>query len=328
MPNIRIDPLDPFQIPDGNLRRLHKLLAAGHAESNAKEPYRTLADTIAFLRYPPESERRMYWLAATGGDPAAFAQLTLPPGSPVAHAVVLVAPGARRRGLGRRELDAVCVEARARGYDRVSGQHATFAGARFAAAVGATDTRRDVRAVLDLAQADLHFEPIAGYRLETWRGAAPDELIESYVCTRRAINDAPGTTDADREHWDAGLVRDLERTLERRGRQIQVTAALTPQNQVVAFTELRVSPAPAAVATTEDTAVLPDHRSRGLARSVKVESLRQLAGRRPDIVMVATTNGEDNTAMRRINAQVGFRPVATHTSCVLPVAGFAGVATG
>jgi mycothiol synthase len=327
MPNIRIDPVDPFQIPDRKLRRLHELLAAGHAESNAEEPYRPPADTIAFLRYPPESEPRMYWLAAIGGDPAGFAELTLPPGSPVAHAVVLVAPDARRRGLGRRLLGAVCVEARARGYDGVSGRHATCAGARFAAAVGATDTRRDVRAVLDLARADLHFDPIAGYRLETWRGAAPDELIESYVCARRAINDEPGATDADREHWDPGRVRDLERTLERRGRQIQVTAALTPRDQVVAFTELRVSPAPAVVATTEDTAVLADHRRRGLARFVKVESLRQLAGHRPDIAMVATTNGEDNTAMRRINAQVGFRPVATHTSCVLPVEGFARVAT-
>jgi GNAT superfamily N-acetyltransferase len=136
---------------------------------------------------------------------------------------------------------------------------------------------------------------------------------------RAAVNDAPHSFDHERAVWDTALVRDFEASVGRRGRDIRVTIALDAQNEVVAFTELRVSRAANAVAGTEDTAVVAEHRRRGLARWVKLESLLQLQRDRPDVRLVGTMNAENNNAMRSLNDALGFSPVAVYTTCVLEI---------
>jgi GNAT superfamily N-acetyltransferase len=117
--------------------------------------------------------------------------------------------------------------------------------------------------------------------------------------------------------WDAARVRDLEAALERRDREVRVTVALDEHDEVVAFTELRVSRTLGATATTEDTAVVRGHRRKGLGRWVKLESLRRLQDDRPDVTQVTTVNAEENEAMRGLNEALGFSPVAVWTNCVL-----------
>ena len=109
--------------------------------------------------------------------------------------------------------------------------------------------------------------------------------------------------------------------MERRGRDIRVTVALDAKGEVAASTELRVSRTPGAIAGTEDTAVVAEHRRRGLARWVKVASLLQLQRDRPDVSLVTTTNAEENNAIRSLNHALGFSPVAVYTSCVLQMQG-------
>jgi hypothetical protein len=112
-------------------------------------------------------------------------------------------------------------------------------------------------------------------------------------------------------------VRELERAVEQRQRDIRVTVALDGGGSVVAFAELRVSRSPGAVAGTEDTAVVAEHRRRGLARWVKMDSLQQLQRDRPDVSLVTTTNDEKNEAMLALNQALGFEPVAVYTTAVL-----------
>jgi hypothetical protein len=50
---------------------------------------------------------------------------------------------------------------------------------------------------------------------------------------------------------------------------------------------------------------------------VKVESLRRLRARRPDVERVATQNAADNEAMVSLNLALGFVPVLTLTSAVV-----------
>ena len=183
--------------------------------------------------------------------------------------------------------------------------------------MGASDTRRWIQSHLSLADADLQVEPVQGYRLQSWSGAAPESLVVSYARVREAINDAPSTTEEDWAPWDVSRVRDQERWIELRGREMRVTVALAGVGDVAAFTELRVSRADGAVADTQDTAVVRSHRGKGLARWVKAESLRLLAADRPDVALVGTTNAEENAAMRHVNELLGFVPVAAHTTCVL-----------
>ena len=200
------------------------------------------------------------------------------------------------------------------------GTHATAPGALFAARTGAVDKRREIRSLLKLPLPDdLATRPVSGYTVRSWVGATPQALLESFAHAREAINDAPRASEEERAAWSAARVRELEAIVERRGREARVTVGLDARGSVVAFTELRLSTAPGAKAGTEDTAVLAQHRRRGLGRWVKVESLRRLQHDRPDVGLVTTTNAEENVAMLALNRSLGFEPVTAYTSCVLDV---------
>lgn len=310
--------LDPSELPE----ELHDLMAVCHGEENAEEPYRSRADTEAYLRNPPESEARDCWIAESRGECVGFAQLGVLRESPSGYVEILVRPDARRRGHGTALLETVRRQAQARGTRALVGGHATESGSRFAAAVGAVDSERMIRSVLRLPLVeDMRARPVDGYTVQTWIGAAPEHLLASYAAARNAIVDAPRPAGDEPVVWDAALVRDLEASVERRNRDMRVTVAVDELGEVVAFTELRVTRAAGATAGTEDTAVVGSHRRRGLGRWVKLESLLRLQDDRPDVRLVGTMNAEENRAMLELNRAVGFSPVTVYTSSVLQLAG-------
>jgi mycothiol synthase len=319
-PSWLIARFDPVVASDGVFERVHTIRTHCHVEANPVEPFMSVADLAAFLRYPPASEPRRYWLAFNRDEIVGFAQLAPVVGSPVAEASILVLPEWRRRGVGAALLAAVTSEARVAGWTTLTGSYATDAGESFAARVGAAAAGRDVRSVLFLAQAEVETFAVPGYRLRSWSGSAPDDLVESFAEAREAINDAPAAADDEWHAWDVEKVRDLERVIALRGRQIRVTVAIDDASNVVAYTELRVSKHRGAVASTEDTAVRAAHRGHGLALSVKSEALRRLRNERADVEVVGTTNAETNSAMLAINRRLGFKAVAAFTRCALPLA--------
>jgi mycothiol synthase len=301
-----------------DLDRVYDLLRLNHVEESPAEPYRTRAETEAFLRNPPASDLREHWVAEDATGVVGFAQLAGARDSPSVRVEVQVHPDARGRGNGTRLLESTVAAARRRGPREVIGVHATEAGSRFAARAGATDSQREVRSLLRLP-AEGSAPPVAGYELESWVGAAPERLLESFARAREAINDAPFAGE-DVAVWDPGRVRDLEAALERRERDARVTVALDARDEVAAFTELRISRAGSTVAVTEDTAVVAEHRRRGLGRWIKLESLQRLHAERPDVEVVTTVNAEQNEAMLRLNRSLGFEPVSVQTTCVLGLA--------
>ena len=212
-------------------------------------------------------------------------------------------------------------EARRLGCRELAGHHATPAGAAFAAAAGASDTRTDVRSLLDLPGAALDAPAVDGYRLLSWIGAAPERLLAGYAVARNAINDAPASNELEQHVWTEETVRDEEAMLEQRGRQLRITVALDPGENVAAFTELRISPEPGAVASTEDTATVAAHRGRGLAGWVKAESLRRLRADRPDVRLVTTTNAAGNEPILALNRRLGFERVAVATTASVALEG-------
>ncbi len=309
--------LHPTSATDARFEQVHEVLAACHAETARREPYRTAADTRAYLRHPPAGDDRRQWIGLLDGVAAGVAQLSSLRGSQAGSLQIHVRPDARRRGIARSLLEAVIAHAHDAGLESLSGHHATPAGERLAARAGFVDGRRYVRSALDLDAAHLVSEPVTGYSLRRWEGAAPSELLESYAVVREAINDEPGSTDDDWEPFDAARVRELEAAVTRRGKQIRVTAALDAAGDVAAFTELRVGTEAGPLASIEDTAVLPAHRRRGLGRWVKTDSLASLRAARPDVSLVATTNAEQNAAIRAVNATLGFEVERISTTCVL-----------
>jgi mycothiol synthase len=187
--------LDPHSATGERLQQLHDVLAACHAETAVREPYRAAADTRAYLQHSPDTDARSQWVAGCDGVVAGVAQLSSLRGSEVGYVQVHVHPDARGRGLGRSLLAAATAQAREAGLGSLIGHHTTPAGSRFAARAGFVDVRRDVRSAVAPAEAALVAQPVSGYALRNWAGAAPDELLESYAVAREAINDAPGATD-------------------------------------------------------------------------------------------------------------------------------------
>jgi mycothiol synthase len=280
-------------------------------------PYRDEAETAAYLRHPPSFERRPLWIA---GDVEGFARLGIIDGSRSAWLELAVAQPSRRRGIGRALLDAAAAEARRHECTAVAGRHVIAAGAAFARSAGAEDVRRDITSVLELRAARLDAVPVGGYRVESWLGAAPADLLESYTAARNAINDAPPSSADENYEWTVEMVRGEEEMLAQRGRELRVTVALDARGAVAAFTELRVSPVPGTVASTEDTATVAAHRGRGLASWVKTESLNRLRSERPKVELVTTTNASENEAILAVNRRLGFAQaaVATTASLALP----------
>jgi GNAT superfamily N-acetyltransferase len=230
---------------------------------------------------------------------------------------LMVAPEKRRNGIGAELLDAVLARCRELGVTVLNGEHATEGGAAFAAKAGAKAGKRIVRSMADLRAAPFP-EPVVpdGWRLETWLGRVPDEHLDALVEVRRAMDDAPADDELEIPTMGAEEVRASEESLRRRGREMRLTVAIRGDGTIGAFTELRVSEG-ATNAFTDDTGTLAEHRGQGLAKAVKVESLRRLVADHPQVTVVTTSNAEENGAMRHINALAGFRPTVTVTSATL-----------
>ena len=300
--------IDPRSAPDEELLAIHRIEEACAYE----RPFRSPELSLAYYRIWSDGDRR-WWLA---GDAGAAALMMVPPSFNQAH--VLVRPEHRRRGIGTALLAEVVRWARAQGAGSFFAHHYDEAGAAFARRVGAVDDQRDVHAELRLREAELPEPSLPeGWRLQSWSGASPDELVESYARARAAIDDAPTPGEMAMDPIDVAWVRQMEATAVARGRESRVTVAVDAGSLVGAFTDLRVSAPPCPVATTDDTATIAEARRRGLAYAVKLDALRCLRDERPDVEVVRTVNAEHNHAMRAVNTKLGFVPTAYLTTSVL-----------
>ena len=316
-----IEPFDPTNAADPLLSRIYELLVGWRRSVAPDEPHDDHDTVVGALRHPPASEPSWHWLAhdALRLDPAGYASLRVRPGSSTGYVRLVVAPECRRRGLGTGLLVAVRAQAATCGCPTLTGIHGDDDATKaFAAAVGAVPGSRTVRSVLRLPPA-VPPSPVDGFALRSWIGPTPDDLLSSFARVRDALNDAPRDDGVDRERWTPARLRDLERAAGEQGDQARVTAVLDTAAEVVAFNEMRVAPQLGTVARTTDTAVDPAHRRRGLAVWVKAESLRLLVHDRPDIKLVTTSNSAGNAAILAVNRRLGFRPVATWASAVLPL---------
>jgi GNAT superfamily N-acetyltransferase len=305
--------LDAARAADDELLALHAL---EEACAPPGEPFRPAELSLAFYRHWPAGDVRRRWLVDVEGGPAGAAALMMH-GPAFVYVEILVHPEQRRRGTGSALLEKLCDAAREHGAHSFFGHHWSAAGAAFAAHVGARDDQRDVRALLDLRSADLP-DPVvpAGWRLFSWVGAAPEELVESFARARDAMNDAPAPDGVQSWTTTVDDIRRIEEASALRGREVRVTVALDERDEIAAFTDLRATPGSTAAAT-DDTAVVAAARGLGLARAVKVESLRRLRAERPEVETVSTMNAEHNAAMRHINTSIGFVPTSTLTTAVL-----------
>ena len=305
---MRIEEIEARTAPDEVLARFHALELACRDDFGHGEPPRSRDEVIAFLRHQPSSHTSCHWLA-DGGCVALYVH-----GPTAAFVHLLVDPARRRQGIGSALLARVLDRCRELGVTALHGRYATEAGAAFAGARGFVDGQRIVRSLLDLHRAELPEPHVPEeWRVVTWLGRVPDEHLAAYVRARAAMDDAPDPEGMEFPTSSAETVRASEESLARRDREMRLTVAIHRTGEVGAFTELRVS-AGSTLAFTDDTATVAEHRRNGLARAVKLESLRRLREDHPELEVVTTQNAEENTVMRRLNESLGFRPTVVETA--------------
>jgi GNAT superfamily N-acetyltransferase len=303
-----IDEVDARAASDETLARFHALELACHDELAPGEPPRSRDEAIAYLRHQPTSHTSCHWLA-DGGSAALYVH-----GPTAAFVHLLVDPARRREGIGSALLERVVDRCRELGVTALHGRYTTAGAGAFAARYGFSDGQRIVRSLLELPGAELAEPPLPeGWRVVTWLGRVPDEHLDAYVRARAAMDDAPDPEGMEFPTSTAETVRASEESLARREREMRLTVALHRTGEIGAFTELRVS-AGATLGFTDDTGTVEQHRGKGLARAVKVESLRRLRDDHPEIEVVTTANAEENAVMRHLNESLGFRPSLVETT--------------
>ncbi|MFE5870235.1 GNAT family N-acetyltransferase [Streptomyces roseifaciens] len=282
---------------------------------------------ITALTDPDEDSagRRLAWLAAgPDGNPAGYAFLRLFTKEGQCHLAELsiqVHPAERRRHVGSRLLDAAVAAARHDGRRNVIAQaEADSAGSSFLTARAFRPVLTLTYARLALADADLPVltaiagEPHAGYRLTAWEGTVPDELADTFVASRRAMDDMPmGAVDYGTVVWDLDRVRAAASAVAARGDLLHTVAAVDcSDGSIVGFTELVVPGGATGDGQHYGTAVLPGHRGHGLARWMKAAAIVQARERHPGLGGLLTDTADNNPHMRRVNDALGYLP--THTA--------------
>lgn len=309
-----VEEIDARVAPDDVLGRFHSIELACHDELHPREPVRSRDEAVAFLRYQPVTHTSCHWLA-DGGAASLYVH-----GPRAAFVHLVVEPHRRRCGTGSLLLAQALSRAGELDVEALRGSYTTGAGAAFAARFGAVAEARVVQSVLDLHGADLPEPQVPeGFRLVTWIGRVPNEHLAAFVEAREAMNDAPQPEAVEIPSSTAQTVRASEESLAQRQREMRLTVAIDERASIGAFTELRVSRG-SSLGFTDDTATVEACRRKGLARAVKIESLRRLRCDHPEVSTVSTSNAEENTVMRRLNESIGFQPTVTVTSVALDLA--------
>lgn len=336
--------LDPGDPAAADFLAAGRLLNENMLELWGNADFRDSPETqLAGCRTTPV--RRRVLLAARSGDEIlGLATLSLPlaDNTHAGTVEVVVAPQARRTGLGSRLYTAAEQAAAASGRRTILGEtdHPARAGADGGTVVpksGAGHVPADAAAgfalkngfaleqverisLLDLAAAAVGPETLdaaatasgAGYELEFWRGACPERLVDAYAQLKQAMSVAPPMAglDVEEERWDAARVREAERKALEMDAEVLVSAVRhVSSGQLAGHTVLMVFTSNPAVAFQDDTLVLPEHRGHRLGMLLKAANLVQLREQLPEAARIWTWNAAENEHMLAINDRLGFAPV-------------------
>ncbi len=318
----------PVDIHDDDLMRsFHRIVEEGQHVGREHAPRLTYTEYVEAVRAKDSGERATYVGAFDGERLVGTAVLFefLLDNTDKAWLEVVVDPARRREGLGSALLAHIVALAELGGRTLALtdtkipfAEVETHGYRRFLEKRGFTLSNVEVVRHLDLPVDDTAIqrwldhaaERSSGYRVETFMGAFPDELAESLcVLLGQLAVDAPtGTVDFDEEVMTPERLAERYAMTTAQGRETFETVALTPDGEVAAQSTLQV-PVDGTDAFQWGTFVHRQHRGHRLGLAVKAANLRAVQERRPRVRRVVTQNGETNSYMIDINAQIGFVPV-------------------
>ncbi|WP_432942395.1 hypothetical protein ACQPXM_35680 [Kribbella sp. CA-253562] len=193
------------------------------------------------------------------------------------------------------------------------------AGQAFATALGFSAANFEMHRVLELPFEPAVLEQLAakaaerhdGYELRTWRDRCPDDLLDEFgALLSTFMLEAPqGELEVEAERWDAARIREAEEQSRARRRHSWTTVAIAPDGTLAGHTELHLGDDDPGKVFQSGTLVARAHRGHRLGLALKVRNHLELQQVHGGPMVVHTWNGEQNTAMNAVNAQLGFRPV-------------------
>jgi GNAT superfamily N-acetyltransferase len=265
-----------------------------------------LETTAADLRFLASRLRGpLHLLARADGEPAGFGFAGVFPEQETesfAFADLGVLPEFRRRGLGSALLAALSEQVRDLGKEalqlEVAEQDAEAIA--FFRKRGYVEIERQKAVELDLTALEPEApQPPPGVEIFTW-AARRDLTPGMYELYREASADIPGL-DAE-AGWTSAEWR--VRELERPSRRYDLSFLAVADGDVVGYATLDVFPAGGFHGLT---AVARAWRRRGLGRALKRSQIA--AAKRAGLEKLFTESEERNEPMRRLNEELGFRPI-------------------
>ena len=249
-------------------------------------------------------------------------QLPLLDNTHLAFVDIGVPPAHRGRGVGSALLSRAEELARTAGRTHWIGDTfkpvgGTSAGARFAAAHGYEVANTEGFKVLDLrdhpdweALERQAAERRGGYRIVEWESVTPPELVADMARALSVFMSMVPTGDLALEdgEWTPERYVENEQRVADRNRCF-AAAAISPDGELVGYSDVNVSRANTTQGSVGITFVLPGHRGHSLGLAVKLANHRSLAAALPECELVRTTNADTNAHMNAVNEQLGYRQV-------------------
>ena len=313
----------PLSSPtDDDVDEIVELQRLTDAELQPDDPPVTFAEVAGLLRVPLPDHRTRTWVARSAG--VVVGVLTTVMDTRPANAgfveteTLVVRPGQRRRGVGTALFRAAVPDLVGEGAATMMWWPHEATGRRFIERLGFThrqverQSRLAVETVDDAQQDDWIAAPRArkaGYRLVTWSGPAPEELVTAYAAAEDAMADAPlDDVEWGHEPVTPAWIRAVEAVDADRGVLRYAALALSAQGEAAGMTLIKLHPHRPQLGQQQDTAVVPAHRGYGLGRWLKAANLRIVRAAHPELRIVETYNAESNSPMLDINVAMGFRP--------------------
>lgn len=318
--------LDVRSADERVLAALNDHLNSVNAERFAADPPVPLATRLSAWR---QAGPDRHWWVAWGADDqqiVASAVADVSQAEPQRHLVgfdLLIRPAYRRRGIGRQCLAAIAEVAQAEQRELLMTQTNSHipAGARFMEQIGAQPSLASRSLQLDLATFDraaparwserVH-ERAADFELGFWAGPYPQAELAAMAHLHEVHNDAPAvsSTIADTQ-ITADDLRRVEEQMQARG-EVRWTAYVRERSTgaLAGFSEVTWSMESPASIEQGVTGVLPGYRRRGLGHWLKAALLDKLIREQPPARFVRTGNAADNTAMLRLNQDLGFQTIS------------------
>jgi GNAT superfamily N-acetyltransferase len=331
--SIRHLTIEEFDADDADaVAASYRVSAASQAASVPDLPAPCRYHHEAVMRHPWPGRTIQRLLARVDGDAAGYLVIGYPTLDNPENAFVeiSVAPGYRRRGVGR-ALHARAVDlARAAGRKRImadavqtmaGGPERDAAGSAFAAAMGMRPANTEIRRKLEISHIDpadhdlllsAAWQRADGYSVVRWRDRVPDEYVDDVaLLDSRMITDAPiGDLALEPEKVDAERIRGSEAARSAHGsRTYAVGARHDASGRLVALTAIMFEKTVPEHAWQAITLVHPDHRGHRLGTIVKIENLRYTLAHEAALAAVDTWNAEVNEYMIAINEAMGFRAI-------------------